>query len=196
MFAVFCSIDHLEKFTNYLNSKHKNIKFSHEKESNNSQPFLDILISRSKTGFKTSIYHKPTFSGVYSNFNSFIYNQYKIGLAFTLLFQTFSIVSVNCCHVWAGVPSCYLALLNKPQRQICRIVGPSLAASPEPLVHHRNVARLSLFYRYYFGRFLTQHAQLVLLPYFQGRSTRYSDGLGYSRKKQTAGLRTWNSQEY
>ena len=43
--------------------------------------------------FKTSVYHKQNFSGVYSNFNSFIYDQYKIGLIFTLLFRTFSIVS-------------------------------------------------------------------------------------------------------
>ena len=57
-----------------------------------------------------------------------------------------------CCNVWAGAPSCYLDLLDKLQKRICRIVGPSLDASLEPLVHHRNVASLSLFYRYYFGR--------------------------------------------
>ena len=62
-------------------------------ESNNSLPFLDILISISENGSITSVYHKPTFSGVYSNFISFIYDQYKIGLIFTLLFRTFSIVS-------------------------------------------------------------------------------------------------------
>ena len=28
-FALFCSPDHLEKFTNYLNSKHDNTKFTH-----------------------------------------------------------------------------------------------------------------------------------------------------------------------
>ena len=54
---------------------------------------MDISISTSENGFKTSVYHKPTVSGVYSNFNSFIYNQYKIGLIFTSLFRTFSIVS-------------------------------------------------------------------------------------------------------
>ena len=92
IFVLFRSSDHLEKFANYSDSKHKNIKFTYEKENNNSLPFLDILISRSENGFKTSIYHKPTCSGVYSNFNSFICNQYKIGLIFTLLFRTFSIV--------------------------------------------------------------------------------------------------------
>ena len=57
-----------------------------------------------------------------------------------------------CCHVWAGAPSCYLELLDKLQKRICRTVGPSLAASLEPQAHRRNVACLSLFYRYYFGR--------------------------------------------
>ena len=40
-----------------------------------------------------------------------------------------------CCHVWAGAPSCYLELLDKLQKRICRTVGPSLAASLEPLAH-------------------------------------------------------------
>ena len=40
-----------------------------------------------------------------------------------------------CCHIWASAPSCYLELLDKPQKRICRIVGPSLAASLEPLAH-------------------------------------------------------------
>ena len=58
----------------------------------------------------------------------------------------------HCCHVWVRAPSCYLELLDKLEKRICRTVGPSLAASFEPLAHRRNVASLSLFYRYYFGR--------------------------------------------
>ena len=73
-----------------------------------------------------------------------------------------------CCHIWAGAPSCYLKLLDKPQKRICRTVGPSLAASLEPLAHRRNVASLSLFYRYYFGRCSSELAQLVPLPFFEG----------------------------
>ena len=38
-----------------------------------------------------------------------------------------------CCHVWASAPSCYLELLDKLPKRICRTVGPSLAASLEPL---------------------------------------------------------------
>ena len=59
-----------------------------------------------------------------------------------------------CCHVWAGAPRCYLELSDNLQKCICRTVGPSLSLSLEPMAHRRNVARLSLFYRYYFGRWL------------------------------------------
>ena len=65
------------------------------------------------------------------------------------------------CHVWAGAPSCYLELLDKLQKRICRTVGPLFAASLEPLTHRQNVASLSLFYRYCFGRCSSELAQLV-----------------------------------
>ena len=76
IFALLRSPDHLEKFTNYLNSKHKNIKFTYDPESNNSLPFLDILIWRSDI-----------------NCNNFMYDQHKIGLTFILRFRIFSIAS-------------------------------------------------------------------------------------------------------
>ena len=82
-----------------------------------------------------------------------------------------------CCHVWAGAPSCYLELLEKLQKRICRTVGPSLAAFLESLAHCGNVASLSLFYSYYFGRCSSELAELVPLPYSGGRSNRYSDRL-------------------
>ena len=70
----------------------------------------------------------------------------------------------NCCHVWAGAPSCYFELLGKLEKRVWRTVGPSPAASLEPLAYRRNVASLSLFYRYYFGRFSFELAELVPLP--------------------------------
>ena len=86
-----------------------------------------------------------------------------------------------CCHVWIGAPSRYLELLDKLQKQICRTVDPSLAASLEPLAHQGNVASLSVFYRYCFGRCSSELAQLVPLPFSHGRSTCYSDRLhGFS----------------
>ena len=81
-----------------------------------------------------------------------------------------------CCQAWAGAPNCYLERLDKLQKRICKTVGPLLAASLEPLPSG-NVASVSLFYRYYFGRCSSELAQLVPLPFSRGRSTRYSDRL-------------------
>ena len=94
------------------------------------------------------------------------------GVALYLYKSTIRPCMEYCCHVWA--PSCYLELLDKLQKRLCRTVDPSLAASLEPLAHRRKVASLSLFYRYYFGRCSSEQAQLVPLPYSRGRSTRYS----------------------
>ena len=46
----------------------------------------------------------------------------------------------NSCYICAGAPSCYMELLDKLQKRIFRIVGPSRAASLEALAHSRNVA--------------------------------------------------------
>ena len=82
-----------------------------------------------------------------------------------------------CCHVWDGASSCYLELLDKLQRGICRTVGPSLNASLEPLARCRNLTSPSLFYMYYFDRCSYELAQLVPFLYSQGRSACYSDSL-------------------
>ena len=70
-----------------------------------------------------------------------------------------------------------LEILDELQKQLCRSVDPSLAASLEPFAHCWNKVSLRFFCRYYFGRCLFELAQLVPLPKSRGRSTRYSDGL-------------------
>ena len=82
-----------------------------------------------------------------------------------------------CCHVWIGAPSCYLELLEKLQKWICRSVDPSLVASLESLAHLRNLASLNLFYSYNFGSCSSELAQLVPLYFICGRSTRYSNSM-------------------
>ena len=69
--------------------------------------------------------------------------------------------------------NCYI---NK-KKLICRTAVPSFAASLEPLIHRRNDASLSLFYRNCFSRCSSELAQLVPLSYFFGRSPVYSDRL-------------------
>ena len=99
----------------------------------------------------------------------------SIEVALYLYKSTISMHGILLSDVWAGAPSCYLELLDKLQKWICRTVHPPLAISNEPLAHHRNLASLSLFYRYYLGRCSSELAQLVPFTYTRGRSTCYSD---------------------
>ena len=111
----------------------------------------------------------------------------KIGaLIHAMKFCSMLCISINLpyTHVWNTVAMSRLVppvatwnYYTNYKNKICRIVGPSLAASPEPLAHHWNVVTLSLFYRCYFGRCSSELTQLVPLPFSPGRSTSYSDRL-------------------
>ena len=76
-----------------MNSKHRNIKFTYETEDSNNFSFLDVKITRQNKRFVTSIFRKATFSGVFTNNDSFISDSYKIGLVDTFLLRFFEICS-------------------------------------------------------------------------------------------------------
>ena len=101
----------------------------------------------------------------------------SLGVALYLYKSTIQPCMKYCCNVWADAPSCYLDLLDKLQKWICRTVCPSLAASLKPLAHPWNVGSLSLNYKYYFLRCPSELAQLVPLPYSRGKSNCYFDRL-------------------
>ena len=89
-----------------MNTRHKNLKFTFDFEQNNSLSFLDVKITSGSNGFSTSVFRKATFSGVFTNFDSFIFESYKTGLIFTLLFHYFIICSdiqsfhLEVDHLW------------------------------------------------------------------------------------------------
>ena len=93
IFVLFKKSEHVQLFVNYMNSKHKNISFSYETEKDGVTLFLDVNIFREKDKFVTNMYRKETFTGVYTNFSSFISLEYKFSLAYTLLHRCFSLVS-------------------------------------------------------------------------------------------------------
>ena len=90
-FLLFCLKHHIEKFRNYLNRQHENIRFTSEIENENSILFLDIKINWGK--FTISVDSKQTFSGVFTNFGSFILKSYKYNMVFTLLHRAFKVCS-------------------------------------------------------------------------------------------------------
>ena len=92
-FLLFSSELHATKFLNYINSKRRNIKFTVECEENDSLAVFDIKLFRDSGKFQTSVYRKPTFSGVLTNFESFLPISYKYNLVSTFLNRGFMICS-------------------------------------------------------------------------------------------------------
>ena len=70
-------------------------------------------------------------------------------------------------HAWAGALGCYLEMLDKLQKQAGRTVGPSLAASFEPLAHSQHVANLHFFSTFLIWNFYS----FVFLDSFSRSST-------------------------
>ena len=64
-------------------------------------------------------------------------------------------------------------MLDELQKWVCRTVVPSLAASLEPSAQRQNVARLSIFCRYCFGRCLSKLTELCSLSYSRGNYARF-----------------------
>ena len=81
-----------------MNQKHPNINFTSEAEIDNSLPFLDVNVMRHNHKYVTSVYRKPTFSGVYTNYDSYIPLNYKSSLVSTLLYRAFTI-----CSSWTQI---------------------------------------------------------------------------------------------
>ena len=94
IFAVFDSEVEAYNFFNYLNRQHPNITFTKEKHTDGKLPFLDVLIENNG-GLRTSVYHKPTYTGLLTNFRSFVPYIYKINLVKTLLDRIFKISSTK-----------------------------------------------------------------------------------------------------
>ena len=93
IFVLFQDPDHLHYFKEYMNGQHPTMNFTSEAELDNYLPFLDVQVTRTAGKFITSIYRKPTYSGVYTNYNSFLPLIYKVNLISTLLFRIYTLCS-------------------------------------------------------------------------------------------------------
>ena len=94
--AYFADEDCALEFKRKLDNLHPSLKFTCEFEQNASLPFLDVLVERVVDGgFITSVYRKPTFTGMCLQFDSFCPVKYKIGLIRCLVNRALRICSVE-----------------------------------------------------------------------------------------------------
>ena len=93
VFSVFLSENHAEHFFNILNGLHPALRFTMEIEADSKLPFMDILVQRTNGSFARSVYRKPTFTGLYTRWDSFSPTSQKIGLIKSLKSRALKICS-------------------------------------------------------------------------------------------------------
>ena len=64
-----------------------------ETEKENKLYFLDVEVIREQGKFTTTVYRKPTFSGVYCSFENFLPSVYKFNMVCTVVYTCFRICS-------------------------------------------------------------------------------------------------------
>ena len=113
-------------------------------KDNCQQPFLDVNIMFSNGIFSTSVYRKPTFTGLFTNFDSF-----KRGLINTLLFRYFNISSSYATfHAEVGKFKKIMNLNSYPETFFDRIVRSFLnkiSKKPSSTSEPIELKRIALF---------------------------------------------------
>ena len=71
------------------------MSISFEKEVNGKSSFLDVEVSRQQGKFVTTVYRKPTCSGLYTHFYSLLATDYKVGMIYSLAYRCF-----KTCPAW------------------------------------------------------------------------------------------------
>ena len=96
-FAFHTTKEHSVEFLEKLNSLHPSLRFTCEHEDDNKLPFLDVLMVRhgstESISFSTAVYRKPTFTGLYTRWDSFSCRRYKINLIRSLVSRAVKICS-------------------------------------------------------------------------------------------------------
>ena len=92
IFALFDQDFNVQNFFDLLNKQHKNLTFTLE-ESNGTLPFLDVEVEIKDNSISTSVYRKPTHTGVLMNFSAVTPKKWKHGLILGALFRARNICS-------------------------------------------------------------------------------------------------------
>ena len=83
-FSVFVDKGEADIFFSRLNGLHPNLRFTVEFERYGKLPFMDVLVEKSGGELTRSVYRKPTFTGLYTRWDSFCPMSHKTNLIRTL----------------------------------------------------------------------------------------------------------------
>ena len=80
-------------FLHVLNDFHPSISFTMELPTENTLPFLGMVLRKDSQNITTSVYVKPTNTGLLLHYNSHVDNRYKKSLIIIMLDRSFKLLS-------------------------------------------------------------------------------------------------------
>ena len=90
----------IQSLMNYMNSRHANMRFTYEVESNNCIHFIGLTITHHSAvdnthRYLTCVYRKPTSTSLFMNFNSFVPLIYRLSVFKCLVYR-----ALRLCSTW------------------------------------------------------------------------------------------------
>ena len=86
--------------------------------------FLDVEIFRENDKFVRTVYRRPNFSGVYTQFESFLFSAHKFVMLFTLVYGCFTLYSnwTKFCDIEINFPKEWLfdIIYRSVFREVCK----------------------------------------------------------------------------
>ena len=121
------------QFLDCLNSLHPSLQFTMESESDGKLPFLDVLVMRNDGQLRTTIYRKPTFTGLYVRWDSYCSPDRKISLIRSLTIRAKRICSPE--HLDNELSRLKVILLSNgyPAGIVERVIDDTLRLKPPVL---------------------------------------------------------------
>ena len=121
IFAILDRETDVDSLLLSFNCAHPSIRFTAEFEKDDSFNFLDVLLCRRSDGsLKRSVYRKPTWTGQYTHFRSFVPLRQKRNLIHTLTHRAHSICSPDAIDDELSHIVCVLRQNGYPERFIKR----------------------------------------------------------------------------
>ena len=93
-FACLVDDQQSEQLLQFLHGIHSSLQFTCEHESDGRLLFMDVLVEKTDADkVVTSVYHKPTFTGLYIPWDSFCAGKHKINFVKSLVHRAMKICS-------------------------------------------------------------------------------------------------------
>ena len=153
--AIFPSHEAHENFFAHLNTLHPSIRFTAELAENGILPFIGVNCHLDSSGVQTSVYHKPTDTGLLLHFHSHVDQKYKHSLLRTMIHRAYKISSSwQHLHGELSRIRATFTSLQYPRSlidlMVRRVISDSLRPGPRPTDQSpmtRNTSRFILPYK-------------------------------------------------